>query len=229
MKCLSLLAVFPLLLGAQSDPASEAYQAWEQQHRTGDDELIGRSLFDASSEWVAKWPDSRLAWTQRRESLVHTHNRSAEVWKEVGENLIRLSPPHTSAQGIAQDWVTYGINLKEAKALLTTEIAWLDARPLPAPASDPTLEDRIEEVYFRARLFGPLCDLARAEIQLKEFDAARAALRGMHSWLEGDFRRDYDPDPLETFPDYGSTYFVLSAQLAAAEGRKQTPWRSTTA
>ncbi|HLK69060.1 MAG TPA: TlpA disulfide reductase family protein [Bryobacteraceae bacterium] len=216
MKLLSLLAVLPLLLTAQPDPAYEAYQAWQQQHRTSD----YKALYEASTEWTTKWPDSRFAWQQRRDSLLQTQNRSAELWKVVDENLIRLSPQHTYASLAAYDWVTYGINLKEAEALISAEIAWQEARPKPAAAADATLADRIDEAGFSSRLFDPLCTLARAEIQLKEFDRARIAIQRIHSWLEGDFKHYYDPDPLETFPDYGSKYFTISAELAEAEGRK---------
>jgi len=220
MKFLGFLAVFPLLLIAQPDPAMESYQAWEQQHRTGDDAARGRALFDASTEWVAKWPDSRFAWQQRRESLVGMRSCSPELWKEVGENLIRLSTARTAAFEAASDWVACGIHLKEAKALISAEIAWLDSQPQPATPRNGTLADRIDAVSFRSRLFYPLVTLARAGIPLKEFDSARAAIQRIHSWLEGDFKHDYDQDPLATFPDYWSTYFTLSAQLAEAEGRK---------
>jgi hypothetical protein len=165
-------------------------------------------------------PDSSRAWRERRDSLLQTGNRSADLWKEVDENLIRLSPPHTFASSAAYDWITYGIHLKEAEALLTSEIAWMDAQPRPTTSSEPTLADRIDEANFSTRQFGPLCTLATAETKLKEFDAARATISRIKTWLDGDFRRYFDQDQLETFADYGSKYFTLSAQLAEAEGRK---------
>jgi len=220
MKLLVCLIVLPLFLIAQSDPAFEAYKDWESQHRTGDYKSRGQALFEASTEWVAKWPDSSLAWQERRDSLFHTHNRSADLWKAVDENLIRLSPPHTFASMAAYDWVTYGILLNQAEALLTSEIAWMDAQPRPTTSPEPTLADRINEANFSAQRFGPLCTLATAETKLKEFDAARATISRIKAWLDGDFRRYFDQDQLEAFPDYGSKYFILSAQLAEAEGRK---------
>ena len=213
--------MFPLLLTAQPDPAYDAYQRWEQQHRTGDYRVLGQALYEASTEWTAKWPDSRLAWEQRRNSLLQVQNRSPALWKEVDENLIRLSVAHTYALFAAQDWVTYGINLKEAKALLSSEIAWLNTHPRPATAGAATLTDPIEEADFSARFIRSALDFSQRRNSVEGIRCCpRADLQRIHSWLEGDFKHYYDQDPLETFPDYRSTYLTLSAQLAAAEGRK---------
>jgi len=127
MRLASLLALVPLLLTAQSDPASEAHKTWEQQHHTGDFKSRGQARYEASAEWTAKWPDSRLAWEQRRRSLLEIDSRSPELWKEADENLIRLSPPHTFASGAASDWVALGITL-------SAELAVAEGRKADAPA-----------------------------------------------------------------------------------------------
>ena len=219
MKFVIALFLSPVLLTAQTDPAVEAYRTWDAEHRGTDYTAPARSLFEISSEWVAKWPDSRTAWRQRRASLIATNNHSPELWKQAGENLIRLSPPHTLASSVAYDWVTARVNVPDAEKLLTSEIAWQDAQRPPDMASPPSLSDLVNRAAFSGRSFSSLCTLASAQIQLKEFDKARATIARISGWLEGDFSRYYDQDPLETFPDYQSHLFRLSGQLAQAEGR----------
>lgn len=219
MKLLLLLAMAPFLLQAQADPAAETYKAWDLQHRDLDFRAREQSLFEVSADWVAKWPDSQPAWNKRRESLLGTRNRSAELWKQVDENLIRLSPSHTFASMAAHDWVANGINVKDGEALIVSEIEWIDSRPRPPLPTEPSLADLLEDADFGSRLFGPLCTLATAQIQMKEFDNARATIARIRSWLDGDFKRHFDQDPLEAFPDHEARDYILSAQLAQAEGR----------
>jgi thiol-disulfide isomerase/thioredoxin len=219
MKLLLLLLLPLLFLQADSDPAAEAYKAWELQHRDSDFKAREQSLFEVSAVWVAKWPDSKKAWNWRRESLVGTQNHSPELWKQVDENLIRLSPPHTFASLAAYDWVANGINVKAGEALIASEIEWLDARSRPALPPQPSLGDLIEEAYFGSKVFGPLCTLASAQIQMKEFDQARRTIKRIRTWLDGDFKLHFDQDPLATFPDYEAKDYILSAKLAQAEGR----------
>jgi peroxiredoxin len=217
MRFLYLLLFSPALLLAQTDPSYEAYKAWDQEHRASEYNSRMQSLFEVSAGWVVKWPDSKFAWQQRRNSLLSTQNHSAELWKQAGENLIRLNPPHTIASSVAYDWVAFHINLKEAEALIASEIAWHDSRQMPAKPSEPSLADLIDEANVNSGVFPSLCTLAWDQIQLKEFDAARATLARIRKWLDGDFRHYFDQDPLETFPDDEAKYFIYSAQLAQAE------------
>jgi hypothetical protein len=173
-----------------------------------------------SADWVAKWPDSQLAWHQRREALVMTHSHSAELWKQADENLIRLSPPHTMAGMAAYDWVTAGVNLADAEALVTSEIAWRDAQPRPALPAAPSLSDMVAQTNSSSSLFAPLCTLATAQTKLKEFAAAHATIARINRWLDNDFKQYFDSDPLEAYPDYEAKYPILSAELAQAEGKK---------
>jgi len=214
-----LLTVIPLLLNAQTDPASAAVKAWAQEHRSLDYQAREQSLFAVSAEWVTKWPDSRLAWEKRRESLFGTQNQNAELWKQVDENLIRLSPPHSYETRAAYDWVAKQINVKEAEALLVSEIQYLDTRSRPNLTQASTLADALDDAYFGFKLFDPLCTLASAQTQLKKFDEAHATIARIKALLDGDFRAHFDQDPLETF-DSEARQYILSAELAEAEGRK---------
>lgn len=216
---LSSLFSFCMPLQAQNDPVFEAYKTWNAEHQTTDSDARAQSLFQVSAEWVAKWPDSELAWVERRNSLLSTHSHSPELWKQVDENLIRLNPPHTWALSAAQDWVAADVNLKDAETLVSAEIQRHDAQAPPALPQDPTLADLVDEADSTAEIFAPLVTLASAQIKLKEFDDAPATISRIRRWLDDDFKRYFDQDPFEAFPDYESRYFTLSAELAQAEGK----------
>jgi hypothetical protein len=218
MKLRLFLLLVPVILKAQDNLVFEAYKIWDQQHPRSDYKARYQSLLEASAEWVAKWPDSQLAWMQRRDAVLNSKNPTAELWKQVDEKLISLHPPHTFATVAAYDWVTAKVNVKEAETLLAAEIAWQDSKSHPTLVS-PTLDLLIDEANEAASSFDPLCTMALAQIQLKEFDAARATIGRIHNWLTGDFTRYFDQDPLETVPNDQSKYYTLSAQLAEAEGR----------
>ena len=215
-------------LAAQGDPAFDAYRAWDATQHGVESRTRARNLLDVSADWVAKWPNSDFAWNERREALVSltagtnssAGGPSAELWKQVDENLIRLRPPHTFAALAAYDWVAAGVNLEAAEKLLLDEIAWEDSRSRPSLAASPTLADLVDQATFTSGQFVKLCSLARVQIRLKQFDQAQAAIQRVQTWLKDDFQLHYDMDPLETFPDYESQYFQLSAELAMAQERK---------
>ncbi len=219
MRFLFFLAT-AALLAAQTDPAMDAYRAWEASQSGVDSQIRTLRLLDASADWVAKWPDSTFAWNQRRSALISIRSKSAELWKQVEENLMRLGPAHPAAWTAAMDWVAAEVNLEDAEKLLLNEMAWTQSRSRPAPKANPTLTDLLDEATFTTGWFAMADSLARAQILLKQFDAARETIDRIKSWLDGDFRTHYDQDPLEAFPDYQAKYFDLSARLAAAEGRK---------
>ena len=86
-------------LAAQGDPAFDAYRAWDATQHGLDSRTRAQHLLDVSAEWVAKWPNSDIAWRERREALVSLRSPYAELWKQVDENIMRLRPPHTFATG----------------------------------------------------------------------------------------------------------------------------------
>ena len=219
MKLLLLLPLVSLLVQAQSDPADAAYKAWSSEHRGDDFRSRAQSLLEASAEWVAKWPDSKDAWRWRRESLVETRSNSAEIWKQVDENLIRLRPPHSFAAAAASDWIGAKVNLEDAERLISSEIEWVETRIPDNQPPKGTLVEQIEQAQSVLRLFNMLGTEAAAQIQLKQFDRAHGTVSRMLGLWEGNFRNHYDQDPVQTFPDYESRYFSLAAELAEAEGK----------
>ncbi len=218
MRVLLILAA-SAVLAAQGDPAQAAYSSWDATQRGVDYKTRNQHLLEVSAEWVAKWPDSKFAWNQRRAAMVASRGVSAELWKQVDENLIRLNPPHTYAYGAAYDWVTAGVNVEAAEKLLQDELAWEETRSKPSAGANATLADLVDEAQNTTRPFILWCSLARAQILLKQYEDARTTIGRVHAWLESDFQRYFDTDPLEAFPDYGAKYFQLSAELATAEGR----------
>ena len=217
MKLLLVFCAATLLLHGQGDSFADTAREWERTHQGLDSRTHGKALLDASAEWVAKWPNNVSAWMMRRDGLLVTRDRSAELWQQVGENLIRLEP-HAHTAMVAWDWVVTHANLKDAEALIHSEIDWLHSKPRPALPAQPSLDDLIDNGRSGTEEFGLNCTLASAQIQLKEFESAHATIGKIRAWLDGDFKQHYDQDPLEAFPDYQSKYFFYSAQLAQAEG-----------
>ena len=64
-----------------------------------------------------------------------------------------------------------------------------------------------------------LVTLARAAIQSKYFPLAHTTLDQLRKWLDTDFKKYYDQDPM-IFPDHEGKYLELMGWLAQAEGRK---------
>ena len=97
--------------------------------------------------------------------------------------------------GLVVAVVTQAVAQPVLQALLTAELAWQDSEgKLPEPAA-PTLKDLIGAANRSARVFGPLCTLTLAQIQLQEYAAARSTIARVRQWLDTDFKRFYDPDP----------------------------------
>ncbi len=82
----------------------------------------------------------------------------------------------------AYDWTAAGVNLKDAEALITSEIDWLQTRTPPAKPPQPSLASLVEEATFSSPLFGALFTLASSQIQLKEFDRAHATVARIRAW-----------------------------------------------
>ena len=97
----------------------------------------------------------------------------------------------------------------------------MDATTPPAKPAQPSLADLIHEANFAVRSLDPLATLASTQIQLKEFDRAQITIERLHNLLEGNFKKYFDQDPLEAFPDYQAKYFSLSARLLAKAERKK--------
>lgn len=164
-------------------------------------------------------PGTVFNWEQRRSVLLQTQNGSPELWIETDRNILRLRPPHTFAMQAASDWVGHHINLREAEALIASEIQFEEERPEPVISDPPKLGELIHQAHFSTRLFEPLCLLAAAQIELREFGAAHATLGRIEQFLDGDFKRFFDEDSFGGVPEYRSKYEALAAELGRAEGK----------
>jgi peroxiredoxin len=207
------------------DPAYEAFQAWEKQQpprrSPADWKTYSDALYQASGEWIRQWPTNDFVWQKRRESLLG-NRRTADDWKQVAEaqKLIYNGDPHSLQFTTAMDWVAAGVLLKESVEMLRGLLDWTETPP--AWRSDlfaGTLAGDLEEANRSSFGWAVLISLVDAEIQLKQFDQAHAALNKMRRWLDVDFKKYFESLPAY-FPDHEGRYLGLAAKLALAEGRK---------
>ena len=209
------------------DPAFEAYQAWEKDHPqgSGQDAYKARAeaLYKASADWIKQWPDDPFPWQQRRDALVFTRSHSAEDWKQVADGLIRTGftgDPHSLTHLIAQDWVAADVMVKEAVNMLRGLLDWSETDPPPqSDLIQGTIAADLDQAHRAKFRFAILVTLAEAAIQLKNFDLARSTLAKMRKWLDTDYPKYYDQDPMN-FPDKEGRYVLSMGRLAQAEGRK---------
>jgi peroxiredoxin len=208
-------------------PAFEAYQVWEKEHPRvrGKEAQDARAdaLYKASADWIKQWPDDSFPWQQRRDALIETRSHSAEDWKQVSDGLARTGlyrDPESLKYGNAQDWVGARVMVKEAVDMLRGLLDWSETDPpVPSDLIKGTISGDLEEASRAKFRFAILVTLTNAALELKDFDLARATLSKMRKWLDTDFPKYYDQDPMN-FPDNEGRYVLLMGRLAQAEGRK---------
>ena len=208
------------------DPAFEAYQAWEKDHPRGSGQAgyaaRAEALYQASARWIKQWPDNSFAWEQRRSALVETRSHSPEDWKQVADGLTRTGyqgHPESRRYGIAQDWVAANVMVKEAVDMLRGLLDWSETDP---PAESDLIRGTIAADLDGGRAkfrFAILVTLADAALDLKDLDLAHSTLGQLRKWLDTDFPKYYDQDPMN-FPDREGRYLLLMGRLAQSEGRK---------
>jgi len=209
------------------NPAFEAYHAWEKEHPNagGQAEYKARAeaLYKVSADWIKQWPDDQFAWQQRRDALVFTRSHSSEDWKQVADGLTRTGltgDQHPLQHLIAQDWVAADVMVKEAVDMLRGLLDWSETDPpVPSDLIKGTISGDLEEASRAKFRFAILVTLAEAAIKLKDLDLGRSTLSQMRIWLDADFPKYYDQDPMN-FPDNEGRYVLLMGRLAQAEGRK---------
>ncbi len=207
------------------DPAYEAYRAWEkdnpQLRRPDGWKEYGAALYQASGEWVRKWPHNAFAWDERRQALMDTNSHSAEDWKAVADGLKPSYDDHYSfRQNTDWDWMAADVMLMQVVADLQDLLAWTESPP--PPQSDLISGTVTADLEARRRSdarFGILLTLSEAYLKLKWYDLARFTLARMRQWLDTDFRKYYDQAPMNS-PDNEGRYIGLMARLAEAEGHK---------
>lgn len=213
--------------GRPRDPAFEVYKAWEKDHPTGSAQAAwdvhAEALYKASADWVKQWPENRFAWDQRRNALLYTRSHSAEDWKQVADGLTRAGlngDPQSLKYGIAQDWVGAGVMVTEAVGMLRELVDWSETQP---PAQSDLVQGTIAADLDGSRRtsfrFAILVTLADAAINLKDFGLAHSTLGKLRTWLDTDFKKYYDQNPMN-FPDREGRYVNLMGRLAESEGRK---------
>ncbi len=209
------------------DPPFEAYQAWEKEHPRGPGQAAqnayAEALYQASAGWIKQWPESRFSWEQWRDALIETRSHSAEDWKVVADGLTRTGfsgDPSSLKHLIAQDWVAAGVMVREAVDMLRELQDWSGTQP---PVQSDLIQGTIaadldggSRAEFRFAILDTLVDAA---LELKDYDLAHATLSKMRKWLDTDFPKYYDQDPMN-FPDWEGRYVLSMGRLAQSEGRK---------
>jgi thiol-disulfide isomerase/thioredoxin len=209
------------------NPAFEAFEAWEKDHpRAGgqaEHKARAEALYKVSADWIKQWPDDQFAWRQRRTALVETRSHSAEDWKQVADGLTRTGfsgDPHSLTHLIAQDWVAADVMVKEAVDMLRGLLDWSETDPPPqSDLIQGTIAADLDQANRAKFRFGILVTLAEAATKLKDFDLAHSTLMKLRKWLDADFPKYYDRDPMN-FPDQEGRYVFLMGRLAQAEDRK---------
>jgi thiol-disulfide isomerase/thioredoxin len=209
------------------DPAMEAYRAWEKDHPEGSEEAAWKArseaLYKVSADWIKQWPDNRFAWEQRRNALLYTRSHSGEDWKQVAEGFTLASvngDAHSLKLSIVQDWLGAGVMMKEAVDLLRELVDWSETQP-PAQGDlvQGTMAADLEGGSRTSSRFAILVTLADAAIKLKDFGLAHSTLSRLRKWLDTDFKKYYEQNPMN-FPDREGRYVNLMGRLAESEGRK---------
>src|ERR1700682_3184628 len=223
-RSVSMIALPPCV---RPIPPFEAFRAWEEEHPRAPGpagwKAHGEELYKASAEWIKRWPDDNFAWGQRREALMEIRSHSAEDWKQLADGLMRApfnGDPHSLKNNIAMDWVASGVMLPEATAYLRELLGWSET-PAPAPSDliQGTIAADLDASWRPSFRFTIMLNLARAAIQLKDFALAHTTLDKVRTWLDTDFKKYYDQDPMN-FPDHEGRHFQLMGALGDAEGRE---------
>jgi thiol-disulfide isomerase/thioredoxin len=209
------------------NPPFAAYQAWEKDHPNGGGQAAykarAESLYKVSADWIKQWPEDRFAWQQRRDALVFTRSHSAEDWKQVADALTRTAltgDAHSLTHMIAQDWVAADVMIKEAVDMLRGLLDWSEIDPPPqSDLIQGTIAADLDQANRAKFRFAILVTLAEAATKLKDFDLAHSTLGKLRKWLDTDYPKYYDQDPMN-FPDREGRYVFLMGRLAQAEDRK---------
>jgi thiol-disulfide isomerase/thioredoxin len=190
---------------------------------------IMREYAKVSAEWIAKWPDSLMAWDMRLGAMTSAPDWTQEELERVGEQCLKLAAKRplgwTSTPRelrVAQAWVRRGIRLKDSVRMAEES---LDQILLgPEELSDLTAPPNAAEIVkggqygFDISVWGAMDAIADGAAQLKDFDKARGMLGKMQRWLdENQFKKD---DATTGYPQFQSRYLQGAGRLAEAEGRK---------
>jgi thiol-disulfide isomerase/thioredoxin len=211
------------------------YDAWMAKSGLRDNityaqrQAAWREYGKLSAEWIAKWPDSRMAWTMRLNAMTLAPGWTKEELEHVGEQCLKFEaqrPPGwtfvPNELRVAQAWVRYGIRLNDAVRIAEKS---LDQILLgPEELSDLTAPPNAAEIVkggqfgFDVSVWDAMGAIVDGAAKLKDFEKARGMLGKMQRWLEeNQFKKD---DATSGYPRFQSLYLQHAGGLAEAEGHK---------
>jgi thiol-disulfide isomerase/thioredoxin len=222
-------------LNADRD-AFKAYQAWEaihhprtkiiteEEHRTAMEDLSRVAV-----GWVKEWPSSAFVWEQRLTTLSLQPNWTKEEMEKVGDEVLKAdkaSPMFwtyvSKSLRVAQEWVRYGIRLRDCVAMGE---AALDRISLgPEVASDLYAPKNAAEIAaigifgFDVAVWDAMSVVVEGSLQLQDFDKARRMLARMRRWLnDNQSKKD---DSTSGYMRFEAQYLRRAGEAAEAEGHK---------
>jgi len=219
---------------------STAYQEWRDknpypQPRDPPEKrsAYNKSLLEATSEWVRRWPNELVAWMERLSALQMAKDVPSADVQACGEAILRLKDKpgfYTSTspsvrvamlyadKGVATDQIPrlirQGIEEQEKLGLLGNEFDFV--RP---PGSQDVDKARATGRFYAFRV------ISEFALRMKQADLAREALQRQQQALEKS-KPGGNADP-KSLPKLQSAYafsqrqqYELLARLAELEGRK---------
>jgi thiol-disulfide isomerase/thioredoxin len=188
-------------------------------------EAAYRELARRASEWVQKWPESRLAWSQLEMSLPHKPGWTKQEMEHAGEEAIKAEAafgfdwnPTPEKLEVARQWVRYGIRPKDCIAMAreTLDVIALGSEEPNDLYYGPNFQPDLN-LMNRNTMFA-LGVIVDASLLLKDFDQTRSAIAGMEKWVID--HKSLESEPYAGFWRWRALWMNSQGKLAEAEGRR---------
>jgi thiol-disulfide isomerase/thioredoxin/tetratricopeptide (TPR) repeat protein len=215
----------------RSDPAEAAYLAWQEQHpysarpRSPEELRTYREAHrKAAEEWAAKWPDSRMSWSE----MLLTAS-TPEQASQAGEKVIQLAAEDPEPQrrassygNVARVWLKYGVRSKDVPALAEQALRELDRTESAAGPLVVESNSEVQSALNRAnQRFGFWNTLLDAGLHLGDIDRAARIPKDMQVWLAAHpIKPETPPNVVGFYPRWEGFVNVAQGKVAEAQGRK---------
>jgi tetratricopeptide (TPR) repeat protein len=192
-------------------------------------QAVMREYAKVSAEWIAKWPDSPMAWSIRLSAMTAAPDWTKEELERVGEECLRFAAKRPIGWTylprelrVARAWVPHGIRLTDSVRMAEASLEQILLGPeelsdLTAPPNAAEVM-QVRQYGFDVAVWDSMSVIVDGAAQLKDFDKARRMLGKMQRWLdENQFKKD---DATSGYPQFQSRYLQSAARLAEAQGHK---------
>ena len=192
-------------------------------------QVIFQEYAKLSAGWIAKWPDSRMAWSIRLSAMTSGPDWTKEELERVGEQCLKFAAKRPlgwtyapTELRVAQRWVRYGIRLKDSVKMAEESLDQILLGPeeLSDLSAPPNAAEIVKgrQYGFDVSVWDAMGVIVDGAAQLKDFDKARRMLGKMQRWLdENQFKKD---DATTGYTGFQSRYLQHAGKLAEVEGHK---------